>query len=265
MLSCFYITNSYAASFSLFEIEKNFHRINNNNINGIINIRGNNHLVKSVVGGEDGLQAIIHIIHPDISTIYWFAFDLNTLQSNGEIKYGSNCLQGTHLNNIYYFNYINQYILACKDSNSVSFSAIEFKSNVNQLNPYQTNQIAYSGCTDFINFNIIFLLYEGKYILINNFICDTTSTQVYNFPFTLTQYVKPTSEPDSEYLYPDYPTTILETTFLTTIPETTSFTTIPNISSLTTIPYNSPILHSLTTSHILPHIKPTFFHKIIVN
>ena len=107
-LACFYMADDFKASFSLYGIENNLNRIRNEKINEINVQGGNNHLIKSVVG-EDGTLAIIDIIHPGISTNNWFAFNMNSLQLIGDLNFGSNCLQGTYLNNIYYFNYINQY------------------------------------------------------------------------------------------------------------------------------------------------------------
>ena len=266
-IDCFYIkldNEINVISFFLIEIENNYQIIRNDKIDGIV-VQGKNHLIKSVIG-KDGLQAIIDIIHPKISTFNWLAFNLNSFQYSA-LNHGTVCLMGTYLNRIYYFNYIEQYIFACKNANGVSLSTIKFNPNINGLIPDNYNQIIFSDCTDFINLNIIFLLYEGKYMLINTFICNTTSTQVYSFPFSIYEYEKPSSQPDSEFLY--IPTTIPTITSLNTNSYTTSLTTIPTINtlttnpymiSLTTIPYIS-IIHSLTTTLYLYPTIPSLISQ----
>ena len=153
------------------------------------------------------------------------------------IGYGVGCDNNIKLININYFSYIDNFILSCKSENGIGLTKLKnnlYKEFMNDN--LQISNIIY--CTSFKNFDIIFLIYESKYILITNFFCDSTFTQIYNFPSYIdaspSDYTKPSDFPDSNMIPSVTITKFIPTTFATII-HTTLSTTI-SIIVPTTIP-----------------------------
>ena len=127
------------------------------------------------------------------------------------------------------------------------------------------NIIEYIGCLFYINYDIILLPYEGKYVLIANFVCYN-NTQLYNFPYSLYafDYEIPSDEPDSEQFFSNY----TETEFLTTFQIIIS-SIIPNvIPSTNPNVITNPIPNIITTTiqntitTIIPNIITTTIPNI---
>jgi hypothetical protein len=145
-----------------------------------------------------------------------------------------------------YNEYTKQYIFSCLNNNGVSMH--KFKYNVSETDFLQ-EIVDYGNCNYFYNFNFIFLLYEGNYFLINNFICDNSKVQVYNLNtiISINDYIIPSDEPDNSYIYSP---TLTKTTYIKT---PTSIRKTTHIKTLTTIPKTTHIKIQTTipkTTHI---------------
>ena len=244
MLGCFYlITTYYKITVSLFDIEDNFQIKDSENITFII--QGNHHLIKSVMGKEEG-KVLVNIMNSEMPTSGWFGFDFNSFQYQDNIGYSIECLQGTKLINLYYFEYVEQYVLSCYKNEAISFGIINYTEDIKYLSCTKINQITYKNCTDFINFDIIFLIYEGKFNIVKNFICSETTTQIYNFPsilIDLTKYEKPSDDPDNEYLFSE-----VEKTFpISTIPSPITSSIINPTTSPILSPSTFPLISTILT------------------
>ena len=117
-----------------------------------------------------------------------------------DVEFDNSCFTGTKLINFQYFKYTNHYLYSCNETNGIALSRKIYSEN-NELE-IDNNIIEYIGCLFYINYDIILLPYEGKYVLIANFFCNN-STQLYNFPYSLYafDYEIPSDEPDSENFF----------------------------------------------------------------
>ena len=182
-------------------------------------------------------------------------------------QYGASC--GSEIININYFSYIDNYIFGCKYQEGISL--IKLKDYDIELLNYEINciTISFTECSKFRNYDIIFLIYEGKYELISNFICDSSTTQVHDFPESLrinpNQYTKPSDLPNSNFIpliaFPTIIPTIIPKIIQTTIPiiqkiiQTYIPTTISaNISTI--IQKNIPMTILTTIITTIPTMVP---------
>ena len=218
----------------LYQIENNFEIMNETQIFERNEIKSN-YIIKSNIGKEKN-KILLQYTFPILTTMYIFTFDFDLYQSS-DLKALIDCMEGSNLINIKYFNYIDHFVCSCKNVNSISLIKI---TNISISNfAYRCQAINTPNCTDFINYDVIFLLYKGEYNLITNFLCIGSTTQVFNFPYYLhnENYNFPSDEPDSSYFFSNY-TTIkqIKTTIPTTIKQikTTIPTTIMQIK--TTVP-----------------------------
>ena len=264
-LFCFYVKNVDGKNIfllNLFDIENNFEIINETIFFQYFDF-SNNYLIKTVMGNQNK-RILIDFMSPDCWTYRWFAFDYDLFQIS-EIKYGTSCETGTKLITLNYVSYINNYALTCKYNNYVTLSFIKDDLNLANIELTNSNQIDYiDNCTNFKNHEVIFLPYEGKYNLITNFICNSTTTQIYNFPASVVveNYVEPFDEPDSNYDFSSNMHTTIPTTKPTTISTTpttiptTIQTTIPTKISIT-VPTTIPITILTTILTTIPTIIQT--------
>ena len=273
ILGCFYIRsvddNKKYLYVTEFYLENNLALKNEAQVLSINN-EVNHMLIKSIIGNEKNIVYACFI--SKTINFNWFVFDFNTLIGT-EPKCILDCTFGTHLININYFKYTDEYIFSClcKDKNNIAIYKFPGGyNNINEINNnlntnYLITAIEFENeCISYINYDLIFLIYEGKYDIISNFYCGLLKTKLYFFPsyITIHNYNKPTIEPDMSYIIPSttpkiystIPSTILNiqttiinpmTTIIFTI-ETSIPTTLPNII-FTTIPssYFSNILTTI--------------------
>ena len=249
-LACFYVNfNSSEFKnnifFTLFDQDNDFKIINKTLVYPFYGSQGN-YLIKSIIGKDKAKTVITYTSFSDNNLNYLvFDFDLFKNKFAGD---SFACSPKNNLINLYYFNYLNEYILICIKDNTISINKILYSSDLAQFST-SLSSLYFNNCTYFLNYDIIFLIYEGKFNLISNFICNLSTTQIFNFPVSLrinqNTYTKPSTEPDSFYLYvstfpttKQYKTTTPTTSpknIMTTIPAPQIKTTINNIIP-TTIP-----------------------------
>ena len=246
-LACFYIkrvTEGWSSNrliLSLFNVENNFTMINETLSPIYLNEIHNNFLIKSVINKNKRI-IIINYINPDLDPYQYISFDIDLSKFSG-INYGGNCNKGTNFFNINYFSYINYYIISCINNNGISLKM--FSDDFNSF-----LSVEFGNCIYYINFDVIFLLYEGELNVITNFLCGENTTEVYNFPSYQQpkNFIKPSDEPDSNFFYStSFPTTISKK-IATTIPiQTTLIKPITN-NIYTTIPFEIKTSISKTSS-----------------
>ena len=258
VLSCFYFkkiyyeyTNSDNIYMILFNIEDNFEMINETIIFESVGST-THYLLKSNIGKGKN-KVLVGYISPTSSNFNYFVFDFDLYQSNS-IGYNLGCLTGTNLVNIEYFNYLDQFILSCKNSVGIAiYKIVDYSISGFDGTIGQTEN---SNCTYFISLDIIFLLYKGEFNLFTNFLCEISNTQVFNFPnhLLISEYDFPSDEPDSYYFFSNY--TSIPSTTIKNIKTTIPSTTIKNIK--TTIPITT-IKNIKTTTPIttIKNIKTT--------
>ena len=267
VLSCFYAKKNdeinYKNNFmlSLFKIENDFEIINETIALNGFDYSNTNYLIKSSIG-KDQNKIFIDYIYPVISTLFIIIFDFDLYQSNQFINV-MECKTGTDLINIYYFNYINQFIFSCNSNNGVSLIRVTNDSIVNFL--YDINNIDYSNCTHFINLDVIFLLYKGEYNMVANFLCGISTTQVFKFPnnILINNYNLPSDEPESSYLFSNF--TITPTTVIKEIKTTTPITTFKEIKTaipITTFKGNKTTTPITTIKEVKTTIPTTIIKEI---
>ena len=199
-LSCFYIKRETINQFMLLllNVENNFEIMNETQIFERNEIKSN-YIIKSNIGKEKN-KILLQYTFPILTTMYIFTFDFDLYQSS-DSKPLIDCMEGSNLINIKYFNYIDHFVCSCKNVNGISLIKI---TNISISNfAYRTEVINTPNCTDFINYDVIFLLYKGEYNLITNFLCIGSTTQVFNFPYYLhnENYNFPSDEPDSSFFF----------------------------------------------------------------
>ena len=220
-------------------------------------IIGNNFLVKTNIWKEKNIVYISYIA-PTLEQLKYFEFDFESFGASFLLS-PITCSKGTHLINIYYFECIGQKMLyTCKKDNAISL----FKKNSDSLYNLDINEIKDINCQEFTNYDIIFLKYLGKFNVIGNFLCNETTSQIYDFPesLSLSGYIVPTDEPDTSFIVSNFSsktTAIQETTFpMTTIKKmetTVPITTIQKIE--TTIPKTT--IKKMETTLPMTTIKKT--------
>ena len=270
VLGCFYVIkylNNYVYysyfQLSLFDIEENFQMFNETIILASDRTVQKNFIIKTKMGNER--EVIIIFDSPELKKLNYFAFDFDSFTTNS-INSLFQCNNLTNLINLYYLDYINQFVLTCKYDEGIRLATISDFSISSYTNP-QYNSIAYETCDSFINYDLIFLPFAGKHYVISNFICSNTFSQVYKFPdsleINLNNYVFPSDEIDSNTFYTTTETyNQVYTTIPTTIP-TTILTTIPT-TILTTIPTKTMTTIPTTTLTIIPNeIETTIPTKIV--
>ncbi len=205
-----------------------------------------NYLLKAIMGQYE-YKIYVQLFSSKNTNYLWFIFDFQYFKST-DVEFGSSCFTGTKLINFQYFKSTNHYLSSCNETNGIALSRKIYSEN-NELEIHNSI-IEYIECLYYINYDIIFLPFEGKYILISNFICNN-NTQLYNFPYSLYafDYEIPSDEPDSEQFFSNY----TETEVLTTIPNIIP-SMIPNV-----IPSTNPNV----ISSIIPNIITTTIQNII--
>ena len=255
-LSCVYAIkglniNNYMETkiiITLFDPENIFNLLNQTEITSLGAVYS--HGIFKSVNPEKSLGLLfINYIFISEQNLAWFIFDFNTFKMRDYIRSsGISCSNETKFIYADYFEYSNQYAFSCLNFNGVSISKFKFtlKDDVTEAG---IETVDFNNCNFFYNFNIIFLNYEGYFLLFNNFICENSKVQVYNLTgvIYIDNYIKPSDEPDNSYLPSS---TIPKTTYIkipTTIPETTHpkiSTTIPKTTYIkipTTIPKTTHI------------------------
>ena len=243
-LSCFYvknIDNSNQFMFSIFDIENNFSIKKSEPIALNENIGGNNFLIKTKYGKEKNI-AFVSYIFPVSTSLMIFIFDFNSYQSS-QLKWAVTCSTGTNIIDIYFIEYIEQFLYTCKDN--IGFVLLKMTSDSIDNLEYSIDRIKDNDCQQIKYYDIIFLRYLGKFNVIANCLYNEKTTQIYDFPYSLliNDYSFPTDEPESSFIFE---TAIPETTIKqieTTIPITTIKqieTTIP-ITTIKQIETTTPI------------------------
>ena len=167
--------------------------------------------------------------------------------------------------NINYFSDINNYIFSCKSSKGISLIKITDTSSIYFISNLDTISISFTNCTKFINYDIIFLVYEARYHLITNFLCESSSTQTYNFRSVIdaspNDYIKPSDIPDSNMIPSITTPKFIPTTILTYFPDIIGTTIQTNIQNIvqTTIPNTISTIISSTITNNFPTIISTTF------
>jgi hypothetical protein len=223
----------------MLNIDNNFSKIREEFILNNQNFEGNNFLVKSNIWKENNTTHIAYI-NPTMEKIMYFELNFKSFEASTPTS-PMICSKGTHLINVYYFECIEQKMLyTCKNNDGISL----FKKNSASIYDVTIGQILSNNCQEFINYDIIFLKYLGQFNVIGNFLCDETTSQIYNFPnhFSISGYNFPTDEPDTSFIFSNFSsktTTIQKTTIpMTTIKETEttiSMTTIKEMETTTPI------------------------------
>ena len=268
ILACFYVKNvenNYHLYLSLFDIENEFKLVNETLTISDQFSSTCNYLIKSIIDNKKK-TIFVYYIHSNEQTFYWFFFDFDLFYFSSR-KGGSSCEIGTTLNKINYFSFINSYILSCKSNSGISIFLIHKDFDNTSLSTIGEEK--FESCSTFKNYDIVFLLYERKFILITNFLCDASTTQVNNvsnnFNNAIINYYEiPSNEPDSNYNFSCIST--IPKTILTTIPSsipTTLPTTIPT-TILTTIAIITPTTIPTTISTTIPTNIPTIIPTTIL-
>ena len=256
---------------SLFDIENNFNLLNETEITSLGAVYEHG-ILKSINPEKSKGLLFINFIFKSLQSLSWIIFDFNTFNMQGFQRSSSiDCSTETRLVFADYYEYSNQYTFSCLNVNGVSMSKFKFTDDVTDQS---IETIHFNNCTLFYNFKMIFLNYEGYFLLFNNFICDNSKVQVYNLNniISVYNYIKPSDEPDNSYLPSS---TIPKTTHikvLTTIPKTTHIkipTTIPKTTHIkipTTIPKTThikiPTTIPITTyKEIKTSLLQTTFYK----
>ena len=242
-LICVYAINGNNINISIFDPEDNFKILNQSSID----YYGNEHCIfKSIISDSSNSFLFVDFICKSAQNLIYFIFDLNTFKMDN-FHYDASCSDKTKFLKADYYECTKQYIFSCLNNNGITF--LKYKLNESSTQ----DSIDFGTCSSFYNFNFIFLLYEGSYFLINNFICNNSKVQVYNINtiIEIKDYIIPSDEPDNSYLsspktaHIKIPTTMPKTTYIkipTTIPKTTYVkipTTIPKTTHIkipTTIP-----------------------------
>ena len=242
ILSCFYLissTNEFnqninVISLSIFDIEKDFDNINYTSIYSITETP-QRYIIKSIKG-EYEKKLYVQMLSTERNQALWFIFDFELFKINDPYNlFGITCFKGTNLINIQYFQYNNHYLFSCNETDGIAIQFRKFNQD-NTISESQNNKITYLSCVSYINYDIIFLPFKGDYIAITNFICDgNMNTQLYDFPYGLTNYEIMPGEPDSEEFFSNY----TEKSIPNAIPEPTT-NGIPE-SIKNTIPESIPI------------------------
>ena len=279
-----YNYNETKIKISLFEIEDRFNLLNETEITSLGAVYDHG-ILKSIIPEESKGLLFVNFIFKSLTSLSWIIFDFDIFNIKGfQRSTGITCSNETRLIFADYYEYSNQYTFSCLNYNGVSISKFKFDDDVKDQS---IETINFNNCTDFYNFYMIFLNYEGYFLLFNNFICDNSKVQVYNLNniISVNNYIKPSDEPDNSFLpsptipkttYIKIPTTIPKTTYIkipTTIPKTTYIkipTTIPKTTHIkipTTIPKTTYIKIPTTipkTTHIkMPTTIPITTYKKI--
>ena len=266
ILSCFYLVfEDYILTIklSLFDPENEFVIINETQFTGGYTPK-ESFLIKSIIG-LDKTKIICGLISSSSSTLRWFAFDFNVFQINS-VQSTISCSSGTYLFNANYYYYINHYILSCKNDKGITFSIFGDFSDFQSLSTILMAQVNYANCSHFTNYDIIFFLYEGKYNIITNFLCEDKPSQIISFPnyVNFDNYDKPSDGPDSyTFIFNSSFSNIInpiQTTISTTIIKNIPTTIIKPIQ--TTIP--TTIIKNIPTTIVKP-IQTTIPTTIIKN
>ena len=228
VLACFYariIDSNKNFMLSIFNIENNFQLLNETSL--FQNMQNENYLIKSIKGKEKR-KALIIFKAPALIQLCWFIFDFD-LFINNNFMYAYDCKSGNDLININYFDYTNHYFFSCITDSGFSITKVSIDSSISNIIYLNDNIEIGNNFTNFINYEIIFLPYAGKYYIISNFICQNSNTQLFSLPWNLAlenqNYIFPTDLPDSFSFSSNY--TVTTTPIYTTIPiETTIMTTI---------------------------------------
>ena len=257
---------------SIFDPEDNFKILNQSSI-GFFYIN-EHYIFKSVIPDKNKGLLFADFVIKSQQNLYYIIFDLNKFNIIGGIRYSITCSGETKFLMADYFEYTKQYIFSCLNTNGVSIYKFKFNDSKTDTFPETVydetpETFDYGNCYYFYNFKFIFLLYEGSYFLINNFICDNSKVQIYNLNTVLEikENIIPSDEPDNSYLssptlpkttHIKIPTTITKTTHIK-IPTTIAKTT--HIKIPTTIAKTTHI-KILTTIIKTTHIKiPTTIIK----
>ena len=273
-LGCFYIklieNNQKYLFVPIFDLDNNLDLKSDSQ--GLLLYSNDNHfLIKSLIGNEKNIAYGGFI--SETAKLHWFVFDFDTFKGS-EPKCSFDCTIGTNLININYFKYNDEYIYSCLydlSNRIIIFKFIGGYNNTDEINNNintnsKINYVDFIDCTSFINYDLIYLLYEGKYDIISNFYCGLINTQILNFPsyLNIDNYIRPTAQPDMSYIIPSITPKIYSSipiNIYTTIPNIQ--TTIPLEIRTSTIPsshYNNILtsLPSTLNTIIKTDIKSTF-------
>ena len=249
---------------TLFDIENDFHQMNESSIPGTELIKES--LLKSTFG-KNNEKILICFSSKQIAGLF---YDINSHESN--LIYGPTCDFLTKTISVDYLKYSNQYIFSCKNSMGVSLEI--FPSN--KQNP-QDHAIFSQGnfdCIDFSYYFIISLPFDKKCKFLSNSFCNEASTKIYDFPDGILGEIDlGSNEPDSFFINSSSIPPISPQMSYSTIPITINnniYTTI--ISTLfqniqTTTPLNvqkTTILTSLP-NEIVSSISTTILYTIQTN
>ena len=236
VFACFYIIdilNEYYAQknkiiSSLFKIKSDdFENINNTDLFDDLEFeKNNNYLIKSTFG-TNKRSLYVHFISTGMNQAYFLIFDFDSFRIT-EKNYGIDCSKGEKLFYANFFKYVNHYVISCRKESANQISINQRISRNNKNN----NRIKYSNCSEFRNYDIIFLPYIGKYYAITNFICIDSNTQIYSFPISLTSFIYEIPSFEENYISTTIPNTIHSIIQITneTIISTMIHTTIKTIT-----------------------------------
>ena len=222
ILVCFYLKKKdykMKLMISFFNQENNFLNINETEILDTYCIN-ENYLIKSSINKQKN-KIIAFFTSKTGDNFRWIFCDIESFQFT-ELENGNDCKFNNKLVKINYISLLNDFIISCKNNNGISLLKFINITDYSQLsNSKKSSQLDYSNnnCTNLLNYNIIFLIFEGKYYSINNYNCNETYNEVYYFPYSLSVevYPKVPGEPNSNFFY-TYDTSNTGTTILTSIP-----------------------------------------------
>ena len=198
ILACFYvISTDYVMYASLFDIDDNFEKIYNDDLqSGSIFIPVS--LIKVSVGkGKD--KAFISLIYSE--RYGYLIFDVNK-EKYSSLTSLTQCTNKDKIISINYFKYTNEFVISCKYNSTINYAIYKDDINLQTNLFYAMDKLSCDKCLNFSYYYLLLLPYEKKYIIITNSLCDESNYYLYNnFPFIPDICESPDVFPDSSSFY----------------------------------------------------------------
>ena len=196
ILSCFYTKQRESYMFAaLFDIEDNITKLYDIDIKSESMILIPVKLIESLVSKNKGIALISYIYYSIKSEFLIFNVNNKKIISsylNMECDYD-------RLTFTNYFKYSDLYLYSCKKNNIINI--ISFPDIENIGTPYMLN-IKYEGILNITNYQLVFLPYKNRYILIIYSFCNESNSHLFeNIEIYSPNYKEPSNNPESDFFY----------------------------------------------------------------